>query len=126
MSFYELHFQPFFILVKMKNWLQWTWFLALLAFPIVLWALPASFFDDTGVTLCFSKWLFNAECMGCGMTRAVMHFHHFEFGKAWGFNRGVVVIYPALAVLWVYWAKLVAARLLPQTQIKFKGNSKNS
>ncbi len=83
--------------------------MVLLAAPIVLWVLPASFFDHTGITLCLSKFLFNIECMGCGMTRAVMHFHHFEFEKAWGFNRGVVIIYPALVALWAYWVRIAMA-----------------
>ncbi|MBI1224900.1 MAG: DUF2752 domain-containing protein [Bacteroidetes bacterium] len=89
----------------MKNGRERVWLLTLIAVPIVLWALPASFFDNTGVTLCASKLLFNMECMGCGMTRAVMHIHHLEFGKAMKFNRGVVVAYPALVGLWVYWLK---------------------
>ena len=99
----HLHFKTL-----MKNWRGRTWLVILLAAPILLWALPASFFDNTGVTLCASKLLFNMECMGCGMTRAVMHLHHFQFEEAWGFNRGVVFAYPALVLLWGYWVKQAA------------------
>ncbi|MAJ07174.1 MAG: hypothetical protein CL827_10010 [Crocinitomicaceae bacterium] len=53
----------------------------LLIFPLVLFILPSNFFDE-GESVCLSVTLFNMECYGCGMTRAVMHFIHFDFIKA--------------------------------------------
>lgn len=94
-----------------KNWLQWVWFLALLATPILLWALPSNSFDNTGITLCPSKLLLNLECLGCGLTRAVMHLHHLDFYQALAFNRGVVVVYPALILLWVILVRKVLLSL---------------
>ncbi|MCU0345594.1 MAG: DUF2752 domain-containing protein [Saprospiraceae bacterium] len=88
-----------------RNYFQLLWLALLLAAPLVLWALPGSFFDDTGITICPSKLLLGIECLGCGMTRAVMHFHHVELETALGFNRGVVLAYPALVALWIFLVK---------------------
>ncbi|MCF8245192.1 MAG: DUF2752 domain-containing protein [Saprospiraceae bacterium] len=95
----------------MKNTKDKIWLALLLLEPIVLWLLPSDFFDNTGIEICPSKLFFNFECLGCGMTRAVMHFHHFEFSDAIFFNYGVVAIYPALVVVWFIWVKKAATRL---------------
>ncbi len=93
-----------------KNYIQWIWLVFLLLTPIVLWILPADFFD-TGQSICLSKILFNIECLGCGMTRAVMHFHHLEFNEAIFYNTGVVAVFPALVVVWAVWVIKAARRL---------------
>ena len=49
----------------------------LLIVPLVLFILPSDFFDE-GDSVCLSVMLFNIECYGCGMTRAIMHFIHFD------------------------------------------------
>ena len=46
--------------------------------PIVLLFLPATFFDK-GESVCLSVQLANMQCYACGMTKAVMHFIHFDF-----------------------------------------------
>ena len=95
----------------MKNTKDKIWLALLLLEPIVLWLLPGDFFDNTGIEICPSKAIFNIECLGCGMTRAVMHMHHFEFSDAIFYNYGVVAIYPALVVVWFIWVKKAATRL---------------
>jgi len=82
---------------------KWVWLVALLVFPFVLWLLPSGFFDDAGIELCPSKFLFDIECLGCGITRAVMHFHHLEFEEAAYFNKFVFFVYPFLVFLWFSW-----------------------
>lgn len=67
--------------------------------PFVLILLPASFFDN-GESICLSKMLAGIECYACGMTRAVMHFIHFEFKEAWAFNKLSFVVVPLLIPLW--------------------------
>lgn len=37
------------------------------------------------------------------MTRAVVHLHHLEWQDAIYYNSGVVVIYPALVLIWAIW-----------------------
>jgi hypothetical protein len=85
------------------KWFNVLWMIGLLAFPLVLWLMPSTFFDNTGFELCPSKAIFNFECFGCGMTRAVMHMHHFEWQDAIFYNYGVVAIYPALVIVWMIW-----------------------
>ncbi|MBM3442427.1 MAG: DUF2752 domain-containing protein [Bacteroidetes bacterium] len=89
----------------MKKSLNLAWIFALLAFPILLWVLPASMFDETGIELCPSKFFFNVECLGCGITRAVMHMHHFDWREAIYYNYAVIVVYPALVSVWFLWLR---------------------
>jgi|GEM_PF-690478 len=68
--------------------------------PLVLILLPADFFDR-GESICLSKLLAGTECYACGLTRATMHFVHFEFQKAWEFNRLSFIVVPMLFPLWL-------------------------
>jgi hypothetical protein len=88
----------------MKKHIYNFWLVSLLLAPIVLWILPADFFDN-GADICPSKIFFHVECFGCGITRAVMHLHHFEFEEAIYYNYGVVVVYPLLFIIWIKWTK---------------------
>ncbi len=83
--------------------------IALLVFPLVLLFLPATFFDN-GQSLCPSKLLLNKDCPGCGITRGVMHAVHFDFKKAWYYNKLTFVVLPIIIYLWLsylisYWKK---------------------
>lgn len=68
---------------------------------IVLVFLPAEFFDQ-GSAKCVSVILFNKQCYGCGMTRAIQHLIHLEFKEALNFNWLSFVVLPILvyAILW--------------------------
>jgi hypothetical protein len=72
----------------------------LILFPIILFILPPDYFDN-GQSICASVLLFDIECYGCGMTRAVMHFIHFEFTKAIEYNKLVLLVFPLLTLLWL-------------------------
>ena len=75
-------------------------FVFLLSIPICLTALPANFFDK-GDSICFSVMLFDTECYGCGMTRALMHLLHFDFSKGIDYNKLSVIVFPLLMMLWL-------------------------
>lgn len=94
-----------------NKYIQWGWFLLLLLTPVVLWVLPADFFDEGSVILCPSRLFFNVECLGCGMTRAVMHMHHLEIEDAIYYNAGVAVVFPALVAVWCIWVYRAARSL---------------
>lgn len=85
--------------------LRSLWLFALLACPFVLWLLPADFFNESSVLMCPSRSILDLECLGCGITRAVMHFHHFDFLEAYFYNALVVVVYPFLTWLWYRWVR---------------------
>ena len=78
-----------------------------LALPVFLLIMPADYFDH-GRVICPSKRFLNLECPGCGLTRAVQHAIHFQFAEAWRLNRGIVVILPSLALIYIH----VLGRLL--------------
>jgi len=70
-----------------------------LILPVILYIIPADYFDF-GTTLCIVKNLTDHDCPGCGMTRAIFHLIHFEYGAAVQYNKGVVVVLPLLGFLW--------------------------
>ncbi|MGK0366622.1 MAG: hypothetical protein ACI85O_003697 [Saprospiraceae bacterium] len=81
------------------------WLAALIIFPIVLWIMPADFFDSSDLILCPSRLFFDFECYGCGLTRAIMHLHHFDFEEALYFNGFSYFMYPAFISVWFIWIK---------------------
>lgn len=70
----------------------------LIAVPIGLLLLPASYFDS-GRVLCPSVLLLNRTCLGCGLTRAGMYFLHANFEQAWFYNKLIFVVMPLVAYL---------------------------
>jgi hypothetical protein len=73
---------------------------SILIAPVILWILPADFFDR-GPTICPSKRFLDLECPGCGLTRATQHFLHGDWEVALDYNPLVVVVVPILGFLWV-------------------------
>lgn len=70
--------------------------------PVILLVLPADFFDQ-GQSLCLSILLLNQECYACGLTRAIMHLIHLEFGEAYYYNMLAFIVFPLLAYQWYLW-----------------------
>ena len=68
--------------------------------PFFLWLLPADFFDK-GESVCLSQILAGVECYACGLTKATIHFVHFQFEEAWNFNKLSFIVVPMLFPLWV-------------------------
>lgn len=68
--------------------------------PFILLLLPANYFDK-GQSICLSKVMAGIECYACGMTKGVMHFIHFEFLKAWEYNKLTFIVVPMLFPLWL-------------------------
>ncbi|MCX6188528.1 MAG: DUF2752 domain-containing protein [Bacteroidetes bacterium] len=76
----------------------------------MLWLLPADFFDSGLPPLCLSQILLHQSCPGCGITRAVQHAMHLDFGTAWDFNKLVIFVFPAMIYFWFkyliqFWAE---------------------
>lgn len=87
------------------------WLGVLLLAPIVLWILPADFFDNSDRIVCLSRLILDVECPGCGLTRGIMHLHHFDFEEALYFNNLVFIAYPCLVILWGYWVSKAYKKL---------------
>ncbi|MEO0732825.1 MAG: DUF2752 domain-containing protein [Bacteroidota bacterium] len=102
----------------MRKAIHYTWLLALLLCPIVLWILPADYFSNHEFVTCPSHAFFAIECFGCGITRAVMNFHNFQFTEAIFYNALVIAVYPFLVWLWQKWvrAELRFLNLYPRQQ----------
>lgn len=84
----------------LKKIVFYTRIIVTMATPFVLFFLPADFFDK-GESVCLSKTLAGYECYACGLTRATMHFVHFDFQKAWEFNKLSFIVVPMLFPLWL-------------------------
>jgi len=94
-----------------KRYFQLALLLLLIAIPIVLWILPSTFFDERALQLCPSIVFFNSECVACGISKAIMHLHHFEFDDALYHNSFSFILYPFLIFVWSVLVLRVLIRL---------------
>jgi hypothetical protein len=85
--------------------------------PVILLVLPATYFDE-GQAVCVSRVVFDIECYGCGLTRAIMHLVHLDIATAWSYNKLSVLVFPLLCIVWAkaFWEDVQKADLLPQKQ----------
>ena len=74
--------------------------ISLVITPIVLLFFPANYFDN-GQTICPSKLFLTIDCFGCGLSRSTQHLVHFQFKKAWEFNRLIIIVFPLLFYYWI-------------------------
>ena len=79
----------------MKKSLYRLYLIILVLIPILLFLLPADFFD-TGNSICLSILFFDSECYACGITRAIQHLIHFDFLIAYEYNKLSIIILPLL------------------------------
>ena len=78
----------------MKKNFQKLYLIILIFIPIILFLLPADFFDY-GVSICVSVVFFEKECYACGMTRAIQHVIHFEFSTGYEYNKLSIIVNPS-------------------------------
>lgn len=107
MTIIPKRFKPFYLRVL---------FCGYILVPLVLWVLPANFFDDTGVVVCVSRLLLDVECYACGLTRAVQHAMHLDFAVAYAFNKLVVVVLPLLIAIWVRDVRKLYLHIWPKSR----------
>jgi len=72
----------------------------LLTIPLAIILLPKSMIFD-GQTICLYKNLFEVNCLGCGITRAIFLVFEGEIFGAYRLNPGVLIVFPILVSLWV-------------------------
>ena len=88
--------------------------LLLLGGPFFLLFLPSNYFDN-GESICLSVYLFDLQCLGCGLTRGVMHLIHLDFKEAWEFNKISFLVVPVGILFWFY----LLGKLLNKPYFKF-------
>lgn len=71
-----------------------------LALPLLIVIVDQDWVND-GPTLCLHKHLTGEDCMGCGLTRAMVALLHGHLDEAFAFNRGIVIAAPVLGALWL-------------------------
>ena len=79
----------------MKKNFQKLELIILILIPIILFLLPANFFDS-GKSICLSVFLFDSECYACGLTRAIQHLIHLDFSIGYGYNKLSIIVLPLL------------------------------
>ena len=84
----------------LRKFVFYTRIIVTMVAPFVLLLLPATYFDN-GESICLSKLLAGMECYACGLTKATMHLIHFDFQKAWEFNKLSFIVVPMLFPLWL-------------------------
>lgn len=89
-----------YLILNLKRKLLIGYLVLLFLIPLVLLVLPANFFDS-GQSVCVSVLLFDQECYGCGMTRAIQHMMHFDFSAAYEFNKLSIIVLPLLIFIWI-------------------------
>jgi hypothetical protein len=71
-----------------------------LAIPLLIAIVDQDWVNDRP-TLCLHKRFTGEDCMGCGLTRAMVALMHGHLGEALTFNRGIVIAAPVLGALWL-------------------------
>lgn len=74
--------------------------IVLITLPIVLFILPADFFDK-GQNISLFALLGYEDFYSQGMTKACMHLIHFNFEQAYAYNRIAFIAFPILMYLWI-------------------------
>jgi len=67
---------------------------------VLLLFLPSTYFDE-GQSICASQVLFDMECYGCGMTRAIQHLIHLDIQNAYALNKLSLIVLPLMIYLYI-------------------------
>jgi hypothetical protein len=52
-------------------------------------------------TICLFKNIFGFDCIGCGITKAVISAVQLDFNRAYDYNKFIVVVLPLLIFVWL-------------------------
>jgi hypothetical protein len=103
----------------LKNNLKLKFYLVcsfLLLLTITLIVLPGNYFDN-GNSKCVSVLLFDKQCYGCGMTRAIQHLIHFDFKIAYDYNKLSFIVFPLFVFLSLFEIRKMYLSLIEETEI---------
>ncbi len=96
---------------------------ACISLPVLFALLPTSYIESLP-NICLFHHLFNVECPGCGMTRAISSILHGDLGAAMRFNRSVLVVFPLLCYVAVFhiWKEMKMASWVKKSAALEKEN----
>jgi hypothetical protein len=72
----------------------------ILLFPVIMFIVPLDWVRAQH-SVCLFKLFTGHECIGCGMTRAVLSVIHFRFEDAFHYNKLVTIVFPLLIYIWL-------------------------
>jgi hypothetical protein len=72
----------------------------ILLIPVIMFIVPLDWIREQH-SVCLFKMFTGHECIGCGMTRAVLSVIHFRFEDAFYFNKLVIIVFPLLIYIWL-------------------------
>jgi hypothetical protein len=71
----------------------------LVSIPFILHFIPICWLNGKH-TICLFKNIFDRDCYGCGITRAILSILHFDLINAINYNKLVVIVFPLLVYIW--------------------------
>jgi hypothetical protein len=74
--------------------------IGLIVLPLWFLLLPVDYFSDKQ-SLCLSIVLFDLECYGCGMMRAIKALVSLDVSHAFQLNRLSILVFPLLGYYWI-------------------------
>lgn len=86
--------------VSKAPWRFWGRLVLYFTVPVGLTLVPASLLEAVH-PVCIFRNIFNTDCPGCGMTRAVLSVMHGDLTSALRYNRLVVLVFPLLGYVYV-------------------------
>jgi hypothetical protein len=85
--------------LKNKDLFQLLKSAGVLIIPAALYFVPLEWLK-TQDSICLFKNLTGYECLGCGMTRAILSATHFQFENAFHYNKLFLIVFPLLVYIW--------------------------
>jgi hypothetical protein len=74
--------------------------IGLVVFPIFLYLIPINWINSQH-SICLIKNIFDNECFGCGITRAIISAVQLDFKSAYDYNHLVIIVLPMFIYVWV-------------------------
>jgi hypothetical protein len=107
----------------MTLWLRYRLYIVPLGACVLLYLfaqLPQELFQNSGLSkTCLHAILFEKPCPGCGMTRALFHALHLQFGRSIHDHPCIIVLIPTLIIELI--AFLIPTAMLKKTSNIFRG-----
>lgn len=69
--------------------------------PILIFMIPVEGIEASPVP-CLSRLILQRECIGCGITRACINAIHFNFERAFAYNKLVIIVLPLCIYVYLY------------------------